>query len=309
MRLRSIFLGIAIPASAVLLAYVLTVKPGNRENREPNHPPMPALPAAAVPDILPQEAIVHATGLAAADGPDFEFMPEHQRRAAITILEGNPSLDAPVIAHLAHELGNRRLDDVSRHKIANCLVNQRHHDAALYQRFIAMIADPAESPTWREFSVQQLSRTYAFAADKQTVVDTLLEIMEHGHGSLCGTAMLMLHRLDQGDLVHLDQRFYFSLTRYLRDPHADPLTRSTIIGIIGERRLAAHAPAIRELAHGDDPTMKRVSIAALGYIGTPNEDIDYLKICSHDVDRSIAAAAEAAIRRLNEMQKKDLAHP
>jgi hypothetical protein len=81
------------------------------------------------------------------------------------------------------------------------------------------------------------------------------------------------------------------------DTQSNLLTRMTVVGIIGQRKMTDQASTLRQLVDSTEPSLKRVVLANLGMLGDPS-DLPLVQRFVTDDDVSIANAAKGAEKRL-----------
>jgi len=232
---------------------------------------------------------------------DFYQKTPEQRLDEVTDLQSNPALSKGVTDFLSEVIQDKHHDEVTRNNMANCLLGQANPDPYLHRIFLAMIDDPAESYQWREYCVQHLARTVPTSAEPQRVIKKLEELMDNGEKGIPGTALLHLYRLEEKGALRLDGAYVSRITALLSSSKADILTRITVIGVLAEREEKSALPLIRELARGNDSSLKRVALAALGSLGDLTDEI----LLRQEVERNGKdGTAEAAAGALEVMKKK-----
>jgi hypothetical protein len=88
------------------------------------------------------------------------------------------------------------------------------------------------------------------------------------------------------------------LSALVVDRTANLPTRVTALGVIGQRRVRACAPTLRELAaSAPEPSIRRGALAALGSCGDASDRVVVQRFL-HDGNRLIALAAQGADKRL-----------
>jgi hypothetical protein len=227
----------------------------------------------------------------------FSDWPEQRRVAAVTALQDDPRLDAETVGFLIDAIRDRRLSELARNNIANGLLIQDMPDARLPGLFLAMVDDPGESLKWREYAVQHLAGTIDAGADVATVVAALRRLMAGSEGSIPGTAMLHLHRLEQSGRTTLSGDFSDLVAARAADPRTDLLVRMTALGLLGERGARQHLPLVRRLVASDQSALRRAAIATLGLIGDAG---DHALVAGEvgAADPAVALAARGALERL-----------
>jgi hypothetical protein len=222
---------------------------------------------------------------------------ENQRLDIATEFQHHNDLKPETVAFFKDAIRDKGLGLVTRNNIANVLILQQKNDPTLAPVFLAMVEDKSEDYLWREYAVQHLASSADWAADKEAVVAALWRQVETGDGSIPGTALLHLHYLDQRKVAPMPNTLPLRIGALLANDKADVATRMTCMGIVGQRRLGELAPALRTLADGAHPELRRVAIANLGFIGN-SMDLDRLHRLTKDKDPSLSAAAKGAEKRL-----------
>jgi hypothetical protein len=269
------------------------IRPTNA-GQDASHPP-------ASQEVLP--GATAATEPAPVEPPppefaDFGRWEESERLKVVTRLSHDSALSPQTIRFLKVELRDKSHWLVTRNNIANALSVQEPSDPELCSLFAAMIADGAESLEWREYAIQHYAANAASSPDPQAVVDELRALLSHGDRFYAGTVLVHLDLLEQRGVAHLGDGFDLELIKMLQDPQANLRTRISILGLIGERRIAAGKTLLRTyLASDTPPSLRRTALASLGQVGDAG-DIDLIAPQADDPDPSVSVAARAALQRL-----------
>lgn len=266
----------------------------------------PAVPAAAPSAAAGRPAAPIAVAPAApADDPlaGFAQWTQPRRMQVLAKLSEDPRLDERTIAFLGAELGDRSLDASSRNNIANVLIAQDAKDPALAQRLMAMVDDPAESLTWRDYALQHLVRTVPFSPDPQAITAKLVALSAKGatgEGTLPGTALLQLAQLQRTGAVTLGDDYAKAVATMATDPRVGLENRMSAVGLIGQCGLKAQAPTVRTLvAQAKEPALVRVALATLGLVGDAS-DVPLLEKYLTDPNQAVALAAKGALVHLKD---------
>lgn len=228
---------------------------------------------------------------------DFRNQSEDRQLAAVSELTTNVVLDERGIDVVLSLLRDRNLSVTVRNNLANVLLLQEQRDPRWSVIFAAMTQDPNETSLWQEYALQHLATTAQFSLHPDRIANDLLNVARTGRGTLPGTALLHLDRLESGGLMRLGPDYQTLLATRLADPTTDLQVKMTIVGLIGRREEKALVSTIRGLATSPTPALRRVAIAALGSIGE-SQDRALLAYAASDADPLVAAAAASASERL-----------
>lgn len=225
-------------------------------------------------------------------------MTEQQRLDLVSDLQHDLHLKPEMVAFIKAEIADRALDLVTRNNMANLLILQDVKDPTLADVFRTMAEDRTEKYMWREYAVQHLASAIDFASDQARQIDALWRLVKTGEESIPGTALLHLQYLEDRKVAPVSDAYTSHLRAIVTNDKADLLVRMTCLGIVGRRKMADLAPAIRDLARNAlQPSLKRTAIATLGILGDP-ADLSLVQDFIQNKDSSIAAAAQGAQRRL-----------
>jgi hypothetical protein len=226
---------------------------------------------------------------------------------------------------------NRAGLNLLKNDLVSLLQDQTHPPAGLTGALIAIYRNPAQDPVARDYALQHLVTWYeqgaADAPEAQSKIQSVLRQATQETTSLAGTALLGLHRLitsDSGTLplaagdavpgadVQWDggpsrfsaekalksEEISHTALRMLGSADLPSASRITAIQVCAEREVAEALPVIQALAQTGDGTALRISaIAALGYLGGP-EQVVLLQRLDAEPNPALRPALEGALRRL-----------
>lgn len=229
----------------------------------------------------------------------FHEWSRRQQETFATELMARKDLDPEEIAFIRSELRNKDLTDLTRNNLANAVLSQDQRDPELYRLFLAMIDDPEQSDVWRDYSLQFLSRTLRFSSDRDVIVSKLKDVARHGRGYVQGTAVVHLAMHEADGRLQLGEEFSGQVARTLKDETVDLSTKTSLLGVIGQRKDKANLELVREFAAkaGSDD-LKRTAIASLGLMGDES-DLPVVKKALDHKNRAVKLAARGALKRLN----------
>jgi hypothetical protein len=234
---------------------------------------------------------------------NFPRLTPGQQLDLVTKLMSNRNLSADILSFLKREVANKKLPELTRNNIANGLVYQREKDPELFKVFMNMASDKAESIKWRDYSLQFLGETLAFASDPATVQTRLLEVARSSEETLAGTAIIHLALNEAKGVIKLDESFSDLLITRLADQRLPVAAKVSILGVIGKRKDKRQIEVVRLFAgQQKNDGLKRSAIAALGLIGEQS-DIELIKPALKHKNRAVVLAAKGAIKRLEKRQK------
>ena len=300
------WISIPLVLAAGLVAYRATHRPATAPTLQPQViVGTPAVAAAATPPVVlsPGVALGPVPTHAPASEPGilagWSTWQQTQREATLAQLVGAPAVDLDVLAFIRLQLDVRTLSPVTRNMLANVLVAQAP-DAALAVRLQAMVIDPQESDTWRDYALQHLARVTGKATDPAATAAFIRGLVDTGTSSLPGTALLQVQRLESEGLWSNKADLDHAVIGLATAPTTALPNRMTAVALIGSRHLTDQTAFLRTVIAGpSEPALVRTAIASLGQVGTPS-DIALLEPYLASKDGAVVLAAQAAVDRLRQ---------
>jgi hypothetical protein len=216
----------------------------------------------------------------------------------VDALPRGDALDALSLAGLWTAMRSKLLP-VVRNNIACRLVNRENPDPEIWRDFARMYADKDEDPVWCEYSIQFLSLSIPFAADKVAATAALVDIARADRESMATTALLHLVRLAGEGVIPPIKDLEEQIRLRIEDPKTCDAVRHTAFALAGEEGLTNFLPLARkELTspRGDDAL--RGALFVLGKIGT-SSDAGLVQTFKSATNPAIVLAANAALDRLS----------
>ncbi|MBA2479412.1 MAG: hypothetical protein H0V44_02020 [Planctomycetes bacterium] len=229
----------------------------------------------------------------------YEAWNPSQRLQRITKLAQRPDWSPHLHGFLLDALSDRSLREVTRNNIANGLVRQHDRSAELVPLLLAMIDDERESTTWRVYAVQHAAAAITNGAAEQTrtTIDRLIDTANTHRDAIGATALMHLHRLAAVYPAAADILDGLIESR-IDDATCPDIELTTALSVIAERGRERDRPAtVRALSNASSDTVRRHAIAALGRIGSAEDEALIASYTTSD-NRLITTAADAALATL-----------
>lgn len=281
---------------ALTVAFLLVVvchqqpDPGSRSGQEQVESPASAISTQVVPeDRVPvPPGVFKQFGEASPLG----------RKEIIRSAREKGQLDDDERVWLKRRVRDRSLDLTNRNDMASLLVWQEVPDPTLYRLFLSFYRNNAETAEWRDYSVQFIGQSLRHADNGNDVKRELMRIGRTDKSAIAGTAMLQLAQQESQGHIRLGSEFDSLVEEMLQSEGTNRLTKMSAVAVVGLRRNAAQAPAVRQtLRRSSDPGVRRASIGTLGIIGGPS-DVPLVESYLDSKDALVATAAEQALKNL-----------
>lgn len=189
---------------------------------------------------------------------------------------------------------------------------------------LSIIRDPDAPEVLRDYAIQHLGQwvTPRGAAqgtpsetnpqliqETATALGTIITDATLAHTSIPGTTLMVITDMKHGGVPEsiltpvIDSLQPWFTSTISGNNSVSKITRISAINAISMLHLQQHAPAIRQLAESDttDPSIRLNSIATLGSIGTPADDITTLTAIATSETR-YRHAAKAALKKLQNLK-------
>ena len=209
-----------------------------------------------------------------------------------------PNLPPDTLRFFKASLHDQSLSELARNNMANVLMNQETRDPQLYREFIAIVDDPTQSDTWRDYAIQFLANNYAIASKPRVVLDKLGSLTRHGREHLAQQAMTMLSTMEDENTIKLDKSYDRLLVENLASQAATPKMQIAALSLLGQRQAVEHLELIRQYA-AKPSTVQRVALATLGQLGDAT-DLPLIESHLKSPDRLLRLAAKGALERLKQ---------
>lgn len=272
--------------------------------------PAADLPAVATEDddlpvdrTSPSEPRVEGiTEISAAPDP----LPEWRRLGALTVDEQEiyltrlieePGWSEEMRETLFPQLANRSLSPVARNNLAIGLLRNGLATARMEEALLVMVDDPAEDPVWAEYSLQFLSVCIERGGVSPRAEEKLRGEFRAGQGSRAATAALQLQRLSGLGVLNLGADFEEAVIAHINWQGTAPILRAIAISIVGSRKIASGADAVRGHAKSGDPAVRRAVYAALGELDQA-QDLALIRSGLSDENELVRKAASIALQKL-----------
>jgi hypothetical protein len=227
---------------------------------------------------------------------DFWSWDEERRLELVTDWQADARLSDDVIRFIRQSLHVKELSPAARNNLANALLNQSDSHVDLVDLFRGMVMDEHESEHWREYALQHLAVSLTQSSSTRPSIDVFWTIATEGKNALSGTALLQLNRLEESGVTILDHRYDDLLVERARGDGGVSLdVRTTAIALIGERRVVAGIDLVRALLRNPSASIRRVSAAALGFMGEAATDGPLLRTLLGDTEPLVVTAASRAL--------------
>lgn len=237
---------------------------------------------------LRQDGVAKAAQLDDAWGALAEAWLSEDSKAALSAEEKAAAIAA---------ISNEDLSLTTRNNLVAHLVNTRKdtkEQAALSEMLQAVILDPRANYLWRQYALQHFANIATAIPEPHDAIDILEQIVEIDSRELGGTALLMLHRMQEAgqnvDVIRMERYIHHGIS----SEQVSDGFKITCLGMCTERKISELREEVRKCVYSPRDSIARAAIRALGAVGD-SDDYDLIKNFSRSRNSLMKNAAIAAL--------------